>query len=68
MRVSNLILFGGKMRNMVWETAFQKTLRNCSKEVRGKVSMYITLGKGVQSRMHCNRGWPLVTRSRCHCQ
>ena len=35
MRVSNLILFGGKMRNMVWETAFQKTLRNCSKEVRG---------------------------------
>ena len=34
------------MRIIAQETAFQIALRNCSKEVRGKVSMYVILVKG----------------------
>ena len=26
------------MRNIIWETAFQTALRNCSTEIEGKVS------------------------------
>ena len=29
----------GKMRTIAWETAFQIALRNCSKELRGKISI-----------------------------
>ena len=37
----------GKMRNIAWETAFQMVLRNCSKEVVGKVSaIYMMSVKG----------------------
>ena len=37
---SELIFICGKMRNIAWETATQRALRNCSKEL-GKVSIYI---------------------------
>ena len=44
----------GKMRTIAWETAFQIALRNCSKEVRGKISIYVILVKGkyIQSRTY----------------
>ena len=35
----------GKMRTIAWETAFQIALRNCSKEVGGKISIYVILVK-----------------------
>ena len=35
-----------KMRTKAQETAFQTALRNCSKEVGGEVSIYVTLEKG----------------------
>ena len=34
------------MRTIAWETAFQIALRNCSEELRGKVSIYVILVKG----------------------
>jgi hypothetical protein len=34
-----------KMRTAAWETAFQIALRNCSKEVAGKISIYVILVK-----------------------
>ena len=34
------------MRTIAWETASQIALRNCSKEVEGKVSIYVILVKG----------------------
>ena len=36
----------GKMRTAARETAFQIALRNCSKEVGRKVSIYVILVKG----------------------
>ena len=36
----------GKMRTAAQETAFQIALRNYSKEVGGKVSIYVILVKG----------------------
>ena len=36
----------GKMRTISWETAFQRALRNCSRELGGKVSKYVILAKG----------------------
>ena len=41
-----LCIIWDKMRTIVWETASQIALRNCSKEVRGKVSIYVILVKG----------------------
>ena len=35
----------GKMRTIARETAFQTALRNCSKEVGGKVSIHVILVK-----------------------
>ena len=35
----------GKMRTIVWETEFQIALRYYSKEVEGKVSMFMILVK-----------------------
>ena len=37
----------GQMRTKARETAFQRALRNCSKEVMGKVSIYMILVKGA---------------------
>ena len=34
------------MRTIAWETVCQIALRNCSKEVTGKVSIYVILMKG----------------------
>ena len=34
------------MRTIAQETAFQIALRNCSKEARGGVNMYVVLVKG----------------------
>ena len=44
----------GKMRTAAWETAPQIVLRNCSKEAKGKVSIYVILvmGKYMQSSKH----------------
>ena len=61
----------GKMRTMVWETAFQKALRNCSKEVgRGQYILDFEEG-GVHTIKHIflqkvSWGLLLVTRSRQH--
>ena len=41
-----LIFFGGKMRTTVWETAPQTAWRDCSKEAKRKVSIYVILLKG----------------------
>ena len=58
------------MRTVTQETAPQIALRNCSKEVRGKVSIYAILVKGecMQSNTYfffCRR-FLLVLRSSCH--
>ena len=45
-RVASSVLFGGKLRTAAWDTAFQIALRNCSKEVGGKVNIYVILLKG----------------------
>ena len=45
-RVVSSVLFGGKLRTAAWDTAFQIALRNCSKEVGGKVSIYVILMTG----------------------
>ena len=47
----------GKMRTIAWEIAFQVVLRNCSKEVVGKVKIYVTLVKGkyMKSSYFCRR-------------
>ena len=48
-------LIWGKMRTIAQEAAFQIALRKCSKEVRGKVSIYEILVKGagyMQSSTH----------------
>ena len=42
-----LTFIGGKMRTIAQETAPQIALRNCSKEVEGKVRIYVILWKGV---------------------
>ena len=34
------------MRTIAQETAFQRALRNCSKDVGGKVSIYVIFMKG----------------------
>ena len=39
------------MRTIAWEAAFQIVLRNCSKEVGGKVSIYVVLAKGCGESM-----------------
>ena len=40
-----------KMETIDWETAFQIVLRNCSKEVGGKIGIYVILvtGEYIQS-------------------
>ena len=43
-----------KMRTIAWEAAFQKALKYSSKEVGGKVSIYVILVKGreVHAALH----------------
>ena len=64
----------GKMRTIAREATFQIALKNCSKEVGGKVSTYVILAKGCtcnQAHIFCRRfllvsRWLLlVTRNRC---
>ena len=45
---------GGKVRAVAWETAFQTALRNCSKELCGRSSIYVisVKGKYVKSIMY----------------
>ena len=54
-----LSFIGGKMRTIAQETAFQIALRNCSKDVGGKVSIYVILVKGEY--MYSSRRFPLVS-------
>ena len=37
-----------------WETPSQRALRNCSKEVRGEVSVFVTLAKWVCGARHAS--------------
>ena len=37
---------------IAWETAFQIALRSCSKEVGGKVSIYVILVKGEYMQLN----------------
>ena len=46
-KVARLSLIWDKVRTIAWETAPQIALRNCSKEVTGKVHIYVILGKGA---------------------
>ena len=58
---------GTLLRTVAQETASQIVLRNCSKEVRKEVSIYVVLAKGYeQSNIHHGR-WLLlvVMRNRC---
>ena len=50
---------------MAWETAFQIALRNCSREVEGKVSIYVIVVKGecMQPSTYFCRNFLLVTRN-----
>ena len=52
----------GKIRTIAWEIAPHTALRNCSKEVGVKVSIYVILVKGeyMQSSTHF---WQKVTAS-----
>ena len=51
-RVVSYVLFGGKMRNLVQETAFQIALRNCSQEMRKGASLCRSFAtKGRQSEL-----------------
>ena len=56
-----------KIRTIAWETVFQITLRNCSKEVEGTVSVTDDCSEGgvgnVQSSTHVSRGSLPVTRN-----
>ena len=65
-------LIWGKMRTIAWETAFQIALRNCSKEVGGKVSViydWEVKGRGcVQSSTFFWQRLAARMRSRCHHQ
>ena len=40
------VIFGDLLRTIARETASQRALRNCSKEVDGEVSIYIQFAKG----------------------
>ena len=53
------------MRTIAWETTFQISLRNCSKEVVGTVSIYVIVVKGecMQPSTYFCRRLLLVTRS-----
>lgn len=37
-----------------WETPSQRVLKNCSKEVRGEVSVFVTLAKWVCAARHAS--------------
>ena len=57
-----------KIRTIAWETVFQITLRNCSKEVGGTVSVTDNGSEGggsgnVQASTHVSRGSLPVTRN-----
>lgn len=39
----------GLLKTIPWETASQRGLRNCSEEVRGEISTYAILAKGVHA-------------------
>ena len=68
MRAVSSVLFEDFLRTIAWETASHIALRNCSKEVRGDVSVYVILVKVVlymQSSTHLGRRLLLVTRKRC---
>ena len=45
-------LFSVLLRTIAWETASQRALRNCSKEVRGEGSTFVILAKGVHVTKH----------------
>ena len=51
------------MRTTAWETAPQITLRDCSKEAEGKVSISVILVKGeyMQSSTYLSRRFLLVS-------
>ena len=55
------------MRTAAWETISQIALRNCSKEAKGKVSIYVILvmGKYMQSSTNFSR-FLLVMRNNHH--
>ena len=42
-RAVELSFIWGKMKTRVQETVYQRSLTNCSEEVRGEVSMYVIL-------------------------
>ena len=61
-----LNFIGGKMRTITPDTASQKALRNCSKEVRDGQIIYDFSEQGyIQSSTCFGRDLLLVTRNRC---
>ena len=63
-----LNFIGGKMSTVTPDTASQKTLRNCSKEVREGQIIYDISEQGyIQSSTGFGRDLLLVTRNRCLC-
>ena len=59
-RAVSFVLFGDVLRTIAQETASQMGLRNCSEPVRGEVSTYMILEKGMQSSTHLGRRLLLV--------
>ena len=47
LKVEKNIVFEELLRTIAWETLSQMALRNCSKEVRETVSIYVILVRGV---------------------
>ena len=47
-----LSLIGGKMRTIAQETAFQRALRNCSREAGGRSVLHMILVKGGRAVKH----------------
>ena len=46
LEVESQVFWGGKMRTIAWEAAFQIILKYCSKEAGRNVSIYVILVKG----------------------
>lgn len=62
--VVKLSFGGGKLKTITWETVSQVTLRNCSKEVKGEVCIYVIWEVGMicATSTHFGRRLLLVTR------
>ena len=66
------VIFGDLLRTIARETASQRALRNCSKEVEGEVSIYIQFAKGgtcnLENILGFFLGSPVIKTLHCQCR